>query len=64
MSQDRYGLAVLSPRTAQRMSGGLEAGGAHGYVPMSHKTAATVARAIGIDTGSVATHYAEHQDLG
>jgi hypothetical protein len=52
---------VLPPRTAQRMSGGLEARGTHA---VSHKTAATVAPAIGIDTGHDTLHLIGLDDNG
>jgi transposase len=52
---------VLSPRTAQRMNGGLEARGGHRYV---HKTAATVAHTIGIDTGKNTLHLIGLDDKG
>ena len=47
------GPAVLPPRTAQRMTGGLEA---REHIAMSHKTAAPVVHTIGIDTGKNTLH--------
>ena len=55
------GPAVLPPRTAQRMTGGLEA---REQITMSHKTAATVAHTIGIDTGKNTLHLIGLDDKG